>query len=100
MRSAPRRGAGRTAAIRPRFCTVEAAQKLLKDSWLHSQPESLAEWRDGRATVQLKAFQANAPSHDGLFRPVAADQVQEVSNDDLRSIFRAVVDFGMQRLTQ
>ena len=58
------------------------------------------EWRDGRATIKLKAFQVNAPSHDGLFRPVQAAHVQEVANEDLRRIFRAVSDFGIQRLTQ
>lgn len=58
------------------------------------------EWRDGRATVHLKAFQVNSPSHDGLFRPVPAAKVQNVSNEDLRRIFRAVADFGIQRLTQ
>ena len=58
------------------------------------------EWRGGRATVDLKAFQANAPSHDGLFRPDAAERVQEVSNDDLAKIFRAAADFGIQRLAK
>ena len=58
------------------------------------------EWRDGRATVHLKAFQVNSPSHDGLFRPVQGEKVQSVSNEDLRRIFRAISDFGIQRLTQ
>ncbi len=58
------------------------------------------EWRDGRGTVNLKAFQANAPSHDGLFRPDVAERVQEVSNDDLAKIFRAAADFGIQRLAK
>ncbi len=58
------------------------------------------QWRDGRATVQIRALQANAPSHDGLFRPVAASRTQEVPSDDLARIFRAVADFAAQRLTQ
>ncbi len=62
--------------------------------------EVQVEWRDGRAAVQIRAFQANAPSHDGLFRPIAAERVQQVSSSDLRRMFRAVADFGMQRLAQ
>jgi hypothetical protein len=74
--------------------------RLVLDSDRKTVREVQVEWRDGRATVRIKALQANAPSHDGLFRPVAAQRVQEVSNEDLRRIFRAVADFGMQRLTQ
>ena len=74
--------------------------RLILDKDSKTVRELQIEWRDGRATVQLKAFQANAPSHDGLFRPVQAGQVQEVSNGDLRRIFRSVSDFGVQRLTQ
>lgn len=74
--------------------------RLVLDEDRKTVREMQIEWRDGRATVKLKAFQANAPSHDGLFRPVQGAHVQEVSNEDLRSIFRAVSDFGIQRLTQ
>lgn len=74
--------------------------RLVLDEDRKTVREVQIEWRDGRATVKLKAFQANAPSHDGLFRPVPAARVQEVSNGDLRNILRAVTDFGMQRLTQ
>ncbi len=74
--------------------------RLVLDGDQRTVREVQVEWRDGRATVQLKAFQANAPTHDGLFRPVAATHVQEVSNADLSRIFRAVTDFGIQRLTQ
>ncbi len=95
--------------------TTEAGQAIIHVARKDGSPERLRlvldddrrtvrevqiEWRDGRATVQLKAFQANAPSHDGLFRPMAAAQVQKVSNRDVRRIFRAVSDFGIQRLTQ
>jgi dienelactone hydrolase len=74
--------------------------RLVLDEDRKTVREVQIEWRDGRAVVKLTAFQANAPSHDGLFRPVQGAQVQEVSNDDLRSIFRAVSDFGIQSLTQ
>ena len=39
-------------------------------------------------------------TYEGLFRPVATRRVQKVSNEDLRRVFRAVADFGIQRLTQ
>ena len=74
--------------------------RLVLDKDRKTVRELQIEWRDGRATVRLKAFQVNAPTHDGLFRPVQATQLQEVSNADLQRIFRAVSDFGMQRLTQ
>jgi dienelactone hydrolase len=74
--------------------------RLVLDGDRKTVREVQIEWRDGRATVQVKAFQANTPSHDGLFRPVSAARTQEVSNEDLVRIFRAVADFGMQRLTQ
>lgn len=74
--------------------------RLILDEDRSTVREVQIEWRDGRATVKLKALQDNAPSHDGLFRPAVASRVKEVSNDDLRKVFRAIVDFGMHRLTQ
>ncbi|MHB8898392.1 MAG: alpha/beta hydrolase family protein [Thermoguttaceae bacterium] len=72
--------------------------RLVLDGDRKTVGQMQVEWRDGRATVQIRAFQANAPAHEGLFRPVAAERTQEVSGADLARIFRSVVDFAMQRL--
>jgi hypothetical protein len=56
------------------------------------------DWRGGRATAHLRAFQVNAPAHEGLFRPDDASNRQEVSTADLLGIFRAATDFGMHQL--
>ncbi len=36
-----------------RWAAVEAAQKLRKDSWLHTQREALAERRNSRAVAKV-----------------------------------------------
>lgn len=74
--------------------------RLVLDSDRKSVREVHVQWRDGQATVVLRAFQANTPSHDGLFRPEPATRTQQVCEEDLARMFRAAADFGIQQLTK